>query len=205
MAKESNIKKDEVKETQTDEAQGDEAEAGQGIVRRLNPKDVIGGNIRDLVMDGKIKLPGDLYTLIGRANNIREGESAFGPWTELRGEFEATNIAADSPAYGQKFISTACFVPGPAGDLLVQQVRSFVTEPIAVTEEQFKKTGRTYRVTGEYVEMALIIGAKKAERPGGAPYEFTVRPVVAVQKADSLASMRAKITAYLPRLPAPAK
>lgn len=178
-----------------------EHEAGPEILKKLNPKDVIGGNLQKLVLDGTLKLPCDLYTLIGRAGNIREGESGFGPWVSLKGQFEATRIFDGS---NKPFISAECFIPGPAGDLLVAEVRKFVTEAVEVTAEQFKKSGRTYRTTGEFVEMALIIGAKIAERAGGAGYEFTVRPVIAVQTADPLAALRQKMKGVL-ALPAPKK
>jgi hypothetical protein len=174
--------------------------AGQEILRRINAKDVVGGNIRDLVMEGKIKLPCDAFTLIGRAGNLRDGESSFGPWTALVGEFEAVNILEGSENKGKAFIAPQMFLPGPAGDLLVTQVRKFVQEEIPVTSEQYKKTGKTYKVSGEYVDLAVIVGLKKASRDGGAPYEFTVRPIVPVQKSDALSGLRERMAAALPQL-----
>lgn len=170
---------------------GDE-KPGPQILKKLNPKDVMGGKIRDL------PIPSDLYTVIGRAHNLRDGESAYGPWTSLRGEFEAVRLSD-----GETFISAECFIPGPAGDLLVQQVRKFITEEIPVTPEQAKKSGRTYKVTGEYVEMALVISTKASTRDAGQPYEFVVRPIVPVQKADALAALRERMLKTLPRLAAP--
>jgi hypothetical protein len=165
---------------------------GPQILKKLNPKDIMGTKIREL------PIPSDLYTIIGRAFNLRDGESQFGPWTSLRGEFEAQRISD-----GETFISSECFVPGPAGDLLVQQVRKFIEAEIPVTEEQAKKAGRTYKVTGEYVEMALIVSTKASTRDAGQPYEFVVRPIVPVQKADALAALRDRMTKTLPKLAAP--
>lgn len=178
-----------------EEKKADESEAleaGPSILKKINPKDVMEMKIKD------VPYPADLYTVIGRANNIREGESQYGPWVSLRGEFEAVRISD-----GKRFYSAECFVPGPAGDLLVNQVRGFIVEAIPVTEEQRKKAGQTYRVTGEFVEMALIVSTVASKRDGGAPYEYTVRPVVPVQKADALAALRAKMLKALPMLPAP--
>lgn len=174
-------------------------EVGQTIIKKITPKEMVVGKLTKLVIDGVLKLPCDLYTLIGRAHNLRDGESDFGPWTALVGEFEGTRIYDGSHA---RFLATESFIPGPAGDLLIQQMRKLVGEEIAVTSEEFKKHGKTYKPTGEFVELAVIVGVKLAEREGGAPYEYTVRPVVPVQKSDSLASLRQKM---LVALPAPKK
>lgn len=183
--------KDEPQKDETKADAGDE-KPGPQILKKLNPKDVMGTKIREL------PIPSDLYTIIGRAHNLRDGESTFGPWTSLRGEFEAVRLSD-----GETFISAECFVPGPAGDLLVQQVRKFITEEIPVSAEQAKKSGRTYKVTGEYVEMALVISTKSSTRDAGQPYEFVVRPIVPVQKADALAALRERMMKTLPRLAAP--
>lgn len=164
-------------------------EVGPGILKKINPKDVVGGNLLQMALKGDIKFPCDLYTLIGHASNLREGESAYGPWVSLKGEFEAT-VQVSGENLGKSFISSECFVPGPAGDLLVAAVRKFIEAPIEVSEEQYKKTGRTFRVTGEIVEMALVIGAKASDRSGGSGYEYTVRPIIKVQKADPLSGLR---------------
>lgn len=158
-------------------------EIGAIPIRKINPKDVMGKKMKEV--DVPEKGIYDLFTIIGTTHNLRDGESQFGPWTALVGEFEATRLMD-----GQRYISTECFVPGAAGELLVAQVRKFVIEEIPVTAEQFKKTGKTYKVTGETAEMALIVGIKKAQRDGGADYEYVIRPVVPVQKSDPLATLR---------------
>lgn len=170
----------------------DDLETGPIPIRKINPKDVMGKKMKE------VEIPSDCFTIIGRAWNLRDGESSFGPWSALVGEFEATRILD-----GQRFISTQCFVPGAAGELLVAQVRKFVTEEIPVTPEQLKKVGKTYKVSGETVEMALIVSVKKSGREGGADYEYVVRPVVPVQRADPLAALRARMMQSLPRLAAP--
>lgn len=177
----------------TDAAPDDE-KPGPQILKKINPKDVVGKKIKEL------PIPSDLYTVIGRAHNLRDGESQFGPWTSLRGEFEAVRMSD-----GETFISAECFIPGPAGDLLIAQVRKFIESPVEVSPEQYKKSGRTYNVTGEYVEMALVISTKASSREAGQPYEFVVRPIVPVQKADALAALRERMAKALPRLAAPKK
>lgn len=165
-------------------------EIGARPIRKINPKDVMEKKMKEVEVPEKGIY--DLFTIIGTAANLRDGESQFGPWTSLVGEFEATRLVD-----GQRFISTECFVPGAAGDLLVTQVRKFVIEEIPVTAEQYKKTGKTYKVTGETAEMALIVGIKKAQRDGGADYEYVIRPVVPVQKSDPLATLRNQLKSAL--------
>lgn len=167
-------------------------EAGPIPIRKITPKDVMEKKMKE------VTVPSDLFTLIGRAWNLRDGESSFGPWTALIGEFEATRISD-----GQRFISPQCFIPGAAGEILTSEVRKFVMEEIPVTPEQFKKTGKTYKVSGETVELALIISVKASSREGGAQHEYVTRPVVPVQKADPLAALRERMMKTLPRLAAP--
>lgn len=174
-----------------DKAAAPEAlEIGAIPIGKINPKDVMGKKMKEVTTPETGIY--DLFTIIGTAANLRDGESAFGPWTALVGEFEATRLSD-----GQRYISTQCFVPGAAGELLVAQVRKFVIEEIPVTAEQFKKTGKTYKVTGETVEMALIVGIKKAQRDGGANYEYVIRPVVPVQKSDPLSALRNRLKSVI--------
>lgn len=176
-----------------------DAMEGQEISKKISPKEIV-GDLKKMVMSGDLKLPCDLYTVIGRAGNIREGESTYGPWVAALGEFEATQLIGDK----KTFIGTQLFLPGPAGELLIEQIRRFTTEPIEPTEEQKKKGGgRTYKTTGEYVELALIVAAKVSDRAGGAPYEYVVRPLEPIRKHDALAHLRAKVQQKL--LAAPSK
>lgn len=188
--------------TESTQAENTESASGPGVLKKVNPKDVMQKDIKRCLLEmQKAELTSkDLFTIIGRANNIRVGESAFGPWESLRGEFEATNMET-----GETFISAECFVPGAAGELLVNQVRGFIIKEIPVTDEQYKKGGKTFEVTGDTVEMALIVAIKESTRSGGAPYEFIVRPIVSVQRADSLQALRERATRFVKALPAPKK
>lgn len=189
--------KEKEKEPEKDEGGKQIETEGQEILRKISTKTIL-GNLKKAVMDGTTKLPCDLFTIIGRASNLRVGEGDNGPWTALLGEFEAVRLSD-----GQAFLSSQCFIPGPAGELLVNQVRQFITEEIPVSSEEFKKHGKTYKTNGDVVELALIVGAKPNERPDGAPYEFTVRPIVPVQKADALAALRDKMAQKVKLLAAP--
>src|SRR5271170_2739903 len=50
--------------------------------RKLSAKIIVGKRI------GKIEAPTDLFTVIGIATGIRTGQSTYGEWTGLKGEFE---------------------------------------------------------------------------------------------------------------------
>jgi hypothetical protein len=50
--------------------------------RKLSAKIIVGKRI------GKIEAPTDLFTVIGIATGLRTGQSTYGEWTGLKGEFE---------------------------------------------------------------------------------------------------------------------
>jgi hypothetical protein len=52
------------------------------IERKLSAKIIVGKRI------GKIEAPTDLFTVIGIATGLRTGQSTYGEWTGLKGEFE---------------------------------------------------------------------------------------------------------------------
>ncbi len=165
--------------------------------RRITPKTVMEGNITDMILEGLIKLPCSLYSVIGRANNLRDGESDHGPWTAAIGEFEATRISD-----GKIFIGKECHVPGAAGELLITELRRFVIEQESDTAENIAKRGRRYKTSGDVVDVGIIVGIKKSTRQGGAPYEFTVTSIVPVRRSDALAALRQKAMAQIAALPA---
>lgn len=188
--------------TQASDTQADDAapiDEGEGavLVGKLSPKEVMGINFRDEIMSGRMKLPCQLYTLIGRAENLRDGESDFGPWTAARGEFEAVRIHDN-----KTFMGRECHVPGPAGEMLVEEVRKLIVAEIPATAEQVKKRGKTYTTSGGSVDLALVVGIKATTRAGGQPYEFTVASLIPVRRSDALAAMRQKALAALRSVPA---
>ncbi|MCP4229423.1 MAG: hypothetical protein GY771_04660, partial [bacterium] len=83
------------------------------VIRKLRPKDI---------MESKIKAPEEnegeitLYTILGKANNVRAGDFGYGPFHALKGMFEA-----ERSEDGQRFIAAECFLPEPMHSHLVQQ------------------------------------------------------------------------------------
>jgi hypothetical protein len=178
---------------------GDEIGMGAQAEKRLSPKIVMEGNLSDAIIAGTIKLPSALYTLIGRAANIRTGESDFGPWAVAVGEFEATRISDN-----KVFVGLEAHIPGPAGDLLITELRRQIVEPEPQTEEEKKRKTRRYKSHGEIVDVAVMVGIRKAARAGGQPYEFTVQSLVPIKRSDALAALRQKALGAMAALPKPA-
>lgn len=164
--------------------------------KRISPKIVLEGNITDMVMSGQLTLPSNLYVLIGQAYDIREGETEYGPWTSAVGSFEAERISD-----GKVFMGGEAHVPGAAGDLLCAELRRFIIAEEPQTEEQKKKRGKRYQMTGEKVDVAVMVGIRKSSRTGGAPYEFTVTALTPVRRSDALAGLRQQAMRTLMSLP----
>lgn len=189
------------------ESQGQPGEeyAGAQAERRISPKTVMGGPIGDMLLPTtdaagnmvapKLIMPCALYTVIGRAWDIRTGESDFGPWAVAIGEFEATRMD------GHVVVGTECHVPGVAGDLLTGTLKKFIIEPEPQTPEEMERKTRRYKTTGEVVDVAVVVGLRKSTRQGGQPYEFTVQSLVPVKRSDALAALRAKAMKTMAALP----
>jgi hypothetical protein len=187
-------------QSQTSDASADDN--AQGAVatqaeKRISPKVVMETNISDLIMSGKLQLPCPLYMLIGRAADLREGETEYGPWTAAVGTFEAERISD-----GKIFMGKEAHIPGAAGDLLVAELRRFIIEEEQQTDEEKKKRGKRYKMTGETVDVAVMVGIKKSGRAGGQPYEFTVTSLTPVRRSDALAALRQQAMRTLQSLPA---
>ncbi len=121
---------------------------------------------------GSMKRPGEndpehkLMMVVGVATGVKSGESNFGPWQALRGQFQATNMET-----GEIFRSGVCILPNIAQDLLLPQLFG-------------------EGVNG--VEFGLEIGVRPSSTPIG--YEYTCNPVFQADN-DPLAHVLAKLPA----------
>lgn len=68
--------------------------------------------------EGKEGTKGELFTVYGVANSVKQGESNNGPWTALKGEFRA--IGKD----GKQYMSTTCFLPDVGLDPVVNALQA---------------------------------------------------------------------------------
>ena len=143
------------------------------LIRKISAKSVC----------GKIEKPKKaekLFSVIGIANKTKTGQSDYGPWTALVGQFEATNYES-----GEIFVAPQCFLPEPLNSML------------AGTLEETDEEGK--QVTAS-VQFAVEVGVKPSDVPIG--YEYTTKELVEADTADPLAALR---DSAAKALPAPAK
>jgi len=139
------------------------------LVRKISAKSVC----------GKVEKPKKatpLFTVIGIASKTKSGQSDFGPWTSLLGQFEATNIDT-----GELFIAPACFLPEP--------LNSMIAASLEETDDEGKQVNRS-------VQFAVEVGYKPNETAIG--YEYTTKEIVESDQADPLAALRAEAKKGLP-------
>lgn len=149
--------------------------------------------ISTMTVFGKIKLSEliaaekqtlDVMQVIGVSVGTQVGDHPiYGPWECLQGTFRATN-----PSTGEQFESATCFLP------------TLAMTPVKVALAMPGARG---------VEIALMVSAKyvaeqEGRKAGGAPYEYTFRPLMALDAADDpLAKIEAKIKAQMLAIAAP--
>lgn len=129
------------------------------IVTKLSAKKIL----------GKVKKPEEktvLMQVFGIATGIKTGESNYGPWTALTGQFRAVNLQN-----GEIFQSGICFLPKMGTDLVTPML---------------KKEG----VDG--LEFALNVGIVPADNSVG--YEYYVEPVLEAKENDPLEALSKKVS-----------
>lgn len=117
-----------------------------------------------------------LFIVGGIANKVKTGDSLYGTWTALIGQFEATNIST-----GEVFVAPQCFLPEPMNGM------------IAASLEQVDEDGKRLNAS---VQFAVEVGVKKSDNQIG--YEYTAKEIMKSDAADPLASIREKIAKALP-------
>lgn len=133
------------------------------IIRKIRPRDI---------MEGKIKTPDKwdgvhiLFTVLGKANGTRHGESTYGEFYALKGMFEAVREHDQQP-----FLAKECFLPEP--------MQSHIVEAIHAQEEVGK---------APFVEFAFKIAIKEAETDRG--YEYVIIPIIQPKATDELNELR---------------
>jgi hypothetical protein len=124
--------------------------------RQLSSKIIVGSKI------GAIKEKTRLYSIIGIATGFKTGESAYGPWVALKGNFEAQRFSD-----GQVFKATLAILPTEATVLVRAQL-----------DANNGAVEFAYGVTAEPSTVA------------GAAYKYIVEPVIAARASDPLAGLR---------------
>lgn len=142
------------------------------LLRKMAPRTVLGAQPE------KPEKATKLYTVFGVAEELKQGESTYGPWVALRGDFEAVRISDR-----KKFRSPICFLPEPYMTLVAGAVE--------------KAVHRAEKEGGDIaVEFAVIVGIKPAKTQTG--YEYTCEPLIEQKASDRLSNLRNVAIAALP-------
>ena len=107
--------------------------------------------------------PMDHFDVIGYATGVKEGESTYGKWFALEGNFEARNLETD-----QVYVSAKCFLPPIVNNLVAVQVQE-----------------------GKSVQFAYRVGTIPANTVAG--YEYTIEALVEAEPLEILENIKSKI------------
>lgn len=128
------------------------------LINKISAKTIV-GNVKDAP-------EGELFSLMGYAVGIEEGESQFGTWQALTGEFLATTPD------GKEFKAGKAFPPATIVEIV---------KPFLMGDENPR------------VALAFKIGKKKSDTaPVG--YEFTVESLVEPAESDPLMALKAAVS-----------
>lgn len=165
--------------------------AAPQIIRKISAPRVI-GNVKAFAprpgQDGSI--PRDvvpLYRVFGSANDVRTGNSDNGPFTALKGRFEAVSLVPDQETgevSGETFVAPECFLPEPTHSILVGELSG--------RDENGKRVV-------ESLDFAFEVGVKASKNPVG--YEYVCVPLMEHAGSDPLAALRQKVAALPSVLP----
>jgi hypothetical protein len=126
------------------------------IVRKLSAKTVI-GNVKALAPKDGSTAP--LFQVYGVGRKIVEGESTYGPWACIAGDFRAVRSSD-----GEVFAGSKVFLPEVAHDMAANALHS---------------------TDAESIELAFEIGVRATDdERGGAGYEYTVKPLIEAAEND---------------------
>lgn len=141
------------------------------LIRKISAKTVCGKIEKPVPVKGK-----QLYIVGGIANKVKTGDSQFGTWTALVGQFEATNVDT-----GEVFVAPQCFLPEP--------MNGMIAAALEATDKDGKRVNQS-------VQFAVEVGVKHAENQ--IEYEYTAKEIMKSDSADPLAAIRETIQKALP-------
>lgn len=145
------------------------------IVKKISVAKLFGKiDIVKLFADGVTEC--ELYKVFGFAYAVERGESDYGPWLSLKGDFGAI-------IKGVEYRSSTLFAPGILNDMVVPKL------------EGNAKVSR--------VDFALSIGIKR-DTTSATGYVYTVRTILAPNEDDPMERLKGQVMQAL-QLAAPQK
>jgi hypothetical protein len=145
------------------------APAEKTPVRKVSVKTVY-GSVKPPA-DGEPKIT-PLIQVIGQAIGIKTGETDFGPYTALVGNFEAVNMKT-----GEIFYGPQCFLPEPFNEMIANKLKSDETQG---------------------VDFALEIGVRQPTETENVKYVYVSKPIHDPSAADPLEHLRKRLPALAP-------
>jgi hypothetical protein len=145
------------------------------ISKKLSMK-VLAGNIKAAVKSLANGESVDLARVVGIARGTKTGESQFGPWTALTGDFIAESLHGDKA--GNRYRTGTLFLPDVALDLVLPHVEGLAK--------------------GDGVELAFKLSAE-ANEDANHGYVYGAEFLTEPEENDPLEALAAKA------LPAPAE
>lgn len=143
-------------EEQTTQQAEQKAAPSQGSkitpLKKLTIKTICGGvKIKDIPEGAELAVA----RIAGTAKAVDHGESSYGPWEALVGEFAATNKLT-----GEIFVGKTAFIPGAMGEALIAALNSAQADDAAASLK-FS------------VDISVVVSARDANK-----YEYITRPVI---------------------------
>lgn len=121
-ANQNETSEDQQADTAQEQATAAPKVPGVAVARKLSVATVYGKvKVKDIPTGGQVHV----MRIAGTASDSVSGESAFGRWESLKGEFAAINIET-----GERFVGVNAFVPGALGEMLIEQVKAGVKEDV---------------------------------------------------------------------------
>lgn len=145
-------------------------------VKKLSVATVYGKIDLKKVINSTAPIP--VMDVYGLAVGTKSGDSNYGEWTALVGQFEARN-----PETGEISGASQLFLPEVA----------LIPIQVAMAGEGAKSVKFAIRLT---------VKASQNTKPGGSPYEYSFEPLLPPTEDDPVASLRATVADQL-KLPAP--
>lgn len=146
------------------------------ILKKITVKSVV-GNVKKLVIDGTLAENGgqmNVMRVFGNAVGLKTGESDNGPWTAARGQFKAIALTGENE--GVEFVSSVCFMPDVAMDMVEAQM---MADGVSSVEFAF--------------DISIV-----ADEDSATGYVYTANPLLAPEEDNPLD----RLASTLPKLPA---
>lgn len=128
-----------------------------------------------------------LFTVAGIARDTKAGESSFGPWMALRGEFGVV-----VPGLNEQIRSPQVFFPEPYSGMLIAAVQEIQSKG----EKANVQFAASVYATRDPKKLPKLVDGKTVELPVN--YVYHVEPIIKPQESDTLSMLMEEAIKQLP-------